>query len=285
MLVTIREAFSNWRKLKSVSREIMATARKAPAEMSPYARHLKSRFAMVSNCYYVGLLTKFAGTPNKVVDWGGGLGQITALAQQQFADVDCFLVEMGEIERYWHEKLTIRSVRSSVPGEPVNKINYPDGSVDVVISSGVLEHTYEYGIHETDALKEIHRVLSSSGKLFIWNLPTKWGLIDNLHKLFGGFYHHRRYTLDEVHWLLIRCGFEINQIEKNDFLLPRLKEWASFVLPPEIVFVLDNILSRLPIFSIFASNFTIVATKRHEFVFSPSYDGAVVSQTVVEVIL
>jgi SAM-dependent methyltransferase len=231
---------------------------------------------MASYAYYVGVVRKFGGSPKKIVDWGGGLGQVAKLASQYFADVECYLVDKGPVEEFWHTELGISGVRSGIAGESINKIAYDAGVVDIVISSGVLEHTFECGVSEAAALREIYRILSPNGKLFIWNLPTKWGLVDNVHKLLGGFYHNRRYTFDDTVGLLNNSGFDILKMEKHDLLFPRIKEWISKVLPPDIVFYGDCLLSKLPFISILASNFTIVAQKKSGFVFTPDYDGAIV---------
>jgi predicted SAM-dependent methyltransferase len=72
-------------------------------------------------------------------------------------------------------------------------INLPDSHVDVILSSGVLEHTWEYGIAEGEALSELYRVLKDDGMFYIWNLPYKYGSVEMLNHLLGRWHHERRY--------------------------------------------------------------------------------------------
>ena len=79
---------------------------------------------------------------------------------------------------------------------------YPDNSLDVVISKGVLEHVP----HEQLSLAEVFRVLRHGGKLIVTGLPASYSLVEWFNRLAKRPRHPRLYTLSGTKRLLLSCG-------------------------------------------------------------------------------
>ena len=82
---------------------------------------------------------------------------------------------------------------------------YPDNSLDVVISKGVLEHVP----HEQFSLAEVYRVLRHGGMLIVTGLPASYSLVELFNRLVKRPHHPRLYTLGGVKRLLLSCGFHV----------------------------------------------------------------------------
>jgi SAM-dependent methyltransferase len=82
---------------------------------------------------------------------------------------------------------------------------YPDNSLDVVISKGVLEHVP----HEQLSLAEIFRVLRHEGKLIVTGLPASYSLVELFNRVAKRPHHPRLYTLGGAKRLLLSCGFQV----------------------------------------------------------------------------
>lgn len=82
---------------------------------------------------------------------------------------------------------------------------YPDDSLDVVISKGVLEHVP----HEQLSLAEVFRVLRHGGKLIVTGLPAFYSIVECFNRLAKRPHHARLYTLGGIKRLLLSCGFQV----------------------------------------------------------------------------
>ena len=106
--------------------------------------------------------------PGRILDWGCGFGQVSALLRAEGLDAvpydfDPDLDEPATIalERY-------PDMEARFSPDPVC-LPFPDDGFDTVLSCGVLEH-----VQGPDAsLDEIHRVLRPDGTFFVTNLPNR----------------------------------------------------------------------------------------------------------------
>ncbi|MBI5584018.1 MAG: hypothetical protein HY892_09360, partial [Deltaproteobacteria bacterium] len=110
-------------------------------------------------------------------------------------------------------------------------------------------------------LKEVHRVLKKDGRLFIWNLPARWGSSELLAILTGKWHHDFRYRKKDVLRLLPPAGFEIVSLHKHKFLPGTAREWLGRWIEPVRLMQGDDRFSRWFPFSVFARDFLIVAQK------------------------
>lgn len=274
MLLTKEEIELNWKILMPVVTKIRNSYDNAPSDVKKrYTAHGNSSL-LFSYAYYVGIVKKYAKSDSIILDWGGFYGQVSCMLDRYFpGNTICYLPEIDDTIRFWHENFSVNKVVISKEGESVAKINEGDGKIDVVVSSGVLEHTYEYGVQDIDALKEIYRILSPDGLLVIWHLPAQYAASDLISKVFGRYYHIKRYTKDEISHLLMLTGFEVIEIESHDIFLPRIRSFLGKIFGEITAFYIENTISRLPLVSIFSQQITIVARKKDGFIFQINYDG------------
>ena len=267
----------NWEKLSQTSRDIVTARKSAPAKYTGYADHLYIE-NLYAYAFYVGF-RQYLKSPGLVVDWGGQYGHVTRMLAAYFGDAaECYLVDNRETEQYWHSVLNIRNVRSPKPGAFVGILDHDDGVADAVVSSGVLEHTFAYGVTDLDALRDIYRVLKKDGYLFIWHLPSKMGMPELINKVLGRWYHHCRYEHDQLVQLINLAGFRIVKFKKQ-ILHPRLRAIAMKIFGFRAGFTLDHLLSKVPLLSIFAQHFTVVAQKMEGFSFPSQRLGSVVQDS------
>ncbi len=276
MLLSKKEFDENWNKLRPIALELQKTYLSAPPEAKKLYTAHGNMSLLFSYAYYVGIVKKYANMDSIVLDWGGLYGQVCRLLEVYFPGrTVCYLPEIDKNIEYWHNKFKISNVIISKNKESVAKINIRDGSVHVVVSSGVLEHTYEYGVNDVDALKEIYRILIHDGLLIIWNLPAKHAASDLINKMAGRYYHLKRYSKDEIYQLLALCGFEVINFESHEILLSRVRSIVGKIFGEKTAFYIDHFASRLPMLSIFRQQITVIAKKKEGYLFSPSYDGRV----------
>jgi len=124
---------------------------------------------------------------------------------------------------------------------------YPDNSLDVVISKGVLEHV----AHEQLSLAEVYRVLRHEGKLIVTGLPATYSLLELFNRLAKRPHHPRLYTLGGVKRLLLSCGF---QVVWSAFrcACPMAMPWAS---------PLFDVWERMPLCRHLTQNIVVIGIK------------------------
>lgn len=84
------------------------------------------------------------------------------------------------------------------------ELPYGDGTFDVVIGGGVLEHT----ANDSISLTELHRVLKEQGLLILAFLPNRFSYTEFLGRRMGsGTTHLRRYSRSAARRLLLHHGF------------------------------------------------------------------------------
>ena len=139
-----------------------------------------------------------------VLDWGCGPA-LPSLALRRFRpDLNLKAANFDtEIQAY-----PILWSKAGVSVDPLRHqwlLPYPDDSLDVVISKGVLEHVP----HEQFSLAEIFRVLRHGGKLIVTGLPAYYSLVECFNRLAKRPHHARLYTLGGTKRLLLSCGFQV----------------------------------------------------------------------------
>jgi SAM-dependent methyltransferase len=143
-----------------------------------------------------------------------------------------------------------------------NRLSLESQSIDVFISSGVLEHVREDGFGEEEKiLNEIHRVLKTGGLFFIWNLPARLGTSELLAMVRGSWYHPVRYWKRDIIRLLQNSNFEIIYLDKHKFLPGYLMALLGKKIDPIHLMRWDHRLSHLFPLSLFARDFGIIARK------------------------
>jgi SAM-dependent methyltransferase len=251
-------------ELRPVMEQIVASVRQAPPEGRHYAQHIDRLGLLMQYAYYVDLIRRHVDDREAaILDWGGQYGQVTRMLFPYYRNVTCYLCDREQHFAEWfHEKLGIASnVRFGEGFDSADRIHLPDASFDVVLSSGVLEHTREHGVAEGTALAEINRVLTDKGLLLIWNLPRKHSFVEAVQSLLGRSVHRYKYGRREICEMLESRGFRVVALDEHELLFTSLRHRLGQLVGHARSFVFDYYLSKLPLVRHFNQHFTIVAQK------------------------
>jgi SAM-dependent methyltransferase len=222
--------------------------------------HLKKPADWFYYVYYCQIAKKILSDPNaRVIDWGGMYGQVTRI-----------LLELGHqnIFNYmvfktdWYDEVQTELDLPTIWGIDPTRMNLDSRSVDLLISSGVLEHVSDDGQAEIDLiLKDILRVLRPGGLFLIWNLPNQYSSSELLARLFNKWHHETCFSSSQIRKLLLRAGFDLVWQDKHKFLpgsvLGRLFNWIN----PVKLARADHLASHIWPLSIFARDHLLLAQK------------------------
>ena len=196
--------------------------------------------------------------PGRVLDWGCGFGQMTALMSERGLSVDAFnyvpdLEEDGPrpLERYPEHQAYLSS-------EPVG-LPWEDDTFDAVLSCGVLEHVG----HPEASLDELRRVLKPRGTLYVYKLPNRASYLEWIARRAGLYYHgaypnDRLYDLQGAQELIVRHGFEVVEARRSNMLPLTLPGRAAAALTGPI-WAVNRLLARVPLLNRLATNVEVVA--------------------------
>jgi SAM-dependent methyltransferase len=227
----------------------------------PYAENILKTNDWVNYLYYCTLVRTIVPDPSAlIIDWGGLYGHITKILQTMgYEKIFNYLFHQTPHYPFFEEKLKIPTLWGQYP----NHLSLDSNSVDVFISSGVLEHVREDGIgREETILREIHRVLKEGGLFFIWNLPAKLGTSELLAVTTGKWHHQYRYWKKEILNLLENSNFEILYSDKHKFFPGAVMNLLERWIAPTNLLNFDNRLSHIFPFNLMARDFVLIARKR-----------------------
>jgi SAM-dependent methyltransferase len=227
----------------------------------PFAENILKTNDWINYCYYCCLVHFFKPDPSAlIIDWGGLYGHITKMLQTMgYPKVFNYLLHPVSYYSLFKDRLQIPTLWGKEP----NRLNLETSSVDVFISSGVLEHVREDGEgREELVLREIHRVLKEEGLFFIWNLPSKLGTSELLAIASKKWHHQNRYGKKEISSLLDNAGFEILYMDKHKFFPGAVMNLFERWMTPTLLLNFDSRLSHLFPFNLLARDFVLVSRKR-----------------------
>jgi ubiquinone/menaquinone biosynthesis C-methylase UbiE len=213
-------------------------------------------------CEYAAIADRIAADrPGRLLDWGCGWGQVSALLLQRGVELCAFDYRDGiehpglrPLERY-------PEVAAYVSSEPVG-LPYADGEFDAVLSCGVLEH-----VHDPDAsLDEIRRVMRPGGRLYVYKLPNRLSYLEWVARRVGLYYHGSLpndvvYDRGSARALLERHGFTVTDIRRTN-LLPLTVDHPLATRHAERVWRINRALNHIPALTTFATNIEVDAVSR-----------------------
>jgi SAM-dependent methyltransferase len=159
-----------------------------------------------------------------VLDWGCNHGPDSCLVRKTFGDLieihGCDFADAGEFRAfrdYSRQRYTQLSHPTDLP--------YADNTFDVVIGSGVLEHT----AMDQQALAGLYRIVKPDGLLILTYLPYRWSWNEwYRRRVRKRDYHRRLYGMTEAATLLKRCGFYPLELRFQTYLANALDgPWKS----------------------------------------------------------
>ena len=146
---------------------------------------------------------RFVAPGDRVLDWGCHHAPDSCLLRATFGESvelhGCDFFAAGRFRRF-HDfaRLDYRVLDDLI------RLPYDDQSFDVVVGSGVLEHT----MMDYESLKELHRVLKVGGRLIVTFLPNRYSLSEFVARRRGLRAHRRLYAKSEMLSMLRHYGFD-----------------------------------------------------------------------------
>jgi 2-polyprenyl-3-methyl-5-hydroxy-6-metoxy-1,4-benzoquinol methylase len=211
---------------------------------------------------YAALADRIAADrPGRLLDWGCGWGQVTALLLERGVDVHAFDYRPDEdgvgearLERY-------PEIACTFSPEPVS-LPFEDASFDAVLSCGVLEHVQDPG----GSLAELHRVLRTGGRLYVTKLPNRRSYLEWLAKRLGLYYHGQLphdtlWSPREAREAALAHGFDVTDVRLANMLPLTLDHPLAARLAAPI-WRLNSLLSRVPGLNRLATNVELDAVRR-----------------------
>ena len=190
--------------------------------------------------------------PGRVLDWGSGWGQMTALLREAGIDAVAFDYRAGLDEPTTEPLERFPELEVHLSSEPV-ALPFEDASFDTVLSCGVLEHVPD----PEGSVEEIGRVLRPGGMFYVTNLPNRYSYTERGARLLGRYYHgqlpdDRVYTSRTARELLERHGFSVAESRRTHMLPLTLGG-------PEFLWTLSSVLERIPGLNLVATSLELVA--------------------------
>lgn len=191
----------------------------------------------------------------RILDWGCGKGHITYLLRKLGGHPVCCDIDK-ESEDSSFGQVTPVIDETGIHVEPLAheyQLPFEDGSLDAVLSFGVLEHVPD----DLRSLQEIQRILHKGGLFFCLNLPYFLAWTQRLAHMRGNYYHDRLYSVSSVNSLLDSCGLKKIDLwhrqlfPKNTIRYPRYRFFEK----------LDQFLTTHTPLKYFATNIEFLACK------------------------
>lgn len=201
-----------------------------------------------------------AERPGRLLDWGCGWGQVSALLHDRGVEVHPFDYRPNERAPGEAHLERFPDIVCTFSPEPIS-LPFADGSFDAILSCGVLEH-----VQDPDAsLEELRRVIRPGGRLYVTKLPNRASYLEWVAKRMGLYYHGEleHDTLWDIRsaWeAVVRHGFEVRDVRLANMLPLTL----DHPLPTRFagpIWTLNRLLARVPGLNRLATNIEVDAVR------------------------
>lgn len=187
-----------------------------------------------------------------ILDWGCCHAPDSLLLKEMFGEkIKLFGCDFfpSNYTPVFHQKagLTYATLQDNV------KLPYEDSTFDMVIGSGVLEHTaFDY-----ESMKEVYRVLKVDGLFVITFLPNYYSISEYITRntVKCGF-HNRLYQMTEIKRQLLHAGMIPIKSGYHQFI-PGIKGQAFF----SKLWWINGFLESTAPFKYFSSNLMVISRK------------------------
>lgn len=191
-----------------------------------------------------------------VLDWGCGKGHISKLiGDLQPATLASCDLQVEKADSAFGQATPILD-RFNITVKPLthaSEIPYPDGSFDIVLSFGVLEHVAS----DEASIVEIARILKPGGLFFCFFLPTKLSWTQRIARSRGDEYHDRLYTEQSIQHLTQLAKLQLDDMWYRQLLPKNTVAYPAFRAFEQ----LDQLMTRYTPLRYFATNIEFVAEK------------------------
>lgn len=186
-----------------------------------------------------------------VLDWGCKHAPDSCLLRHTFGDRIRILgydFDRGDNYQEFHDYAGL----DFTVAEHTYRLPYPDGSIDAIICSGVLEHA----ALPSQSLTELYRVMAPHGILVVSFLPNSWSYTEQILR-WTGRGHRRFYTRSTASRLLLDHGFDPQHVGYHQFV--PAQRGAKFL---NHLWFLNRMLEKTWPFRMFCANIYAIAIKR-----------------------
>ena len=152
------------------------------------------------NGFIVRQSLKYQQNPKRVIDFGAGIGTLSAVFKEQYKVTPLCIEIDSENKKYLSE-------RKFQHFESLKEISI---EADLLFSSNVLEHIE----NDLDVLLLMKKKITRDGMVYLY-LPAKRSLWTNMDEAVG---HYRRYEIDEIREKCNKAGLEVVKSHYADSL-------------------------------------------------------------------
>lgn len=195
---------------------------------------------------------KYLPESGLMLDWGCMHAPDACMFKIEFNDKfllhGCDFREENEFETFW-DFAGLKFTKL----DHIFKLPYNTENFDVVVGSGVLEHT----AMDYESIKEIYRILKKDGLFVISFLPNWLSYSEFISRTIKRGFHRRLYKVAEIKHILKHYGFEPIFIGYHQFI-PAQKLQSIF----GNLWILNNICEKVWPLNIFSANIIVIAKKR-----------------------
>jgi SAM-dependent methyltransferase len=228
--------------------------------------HLDQPLGIKNYIRIADLIASQIAPGSKVLDWGCGLGHMSYLLKNR--GFDCVSYDVVAEGDQFPDIPLCRSIHRISSTEPT-LLPFADESFDAVLSCGVLEHVDEMSSpgNEAKSLREIHRIMRTTGKLLIYQLPQKCSWQEALVRYFKlGYAHPKRYSGQEITSILAQQRFYVTQLSRFNLIPKNLTGMPKLIRKiygklGTIILYADTMFSRIPLINRIAGVLEVVAQK------------------------
>lgn len=147
-----------------------------------------------------------------LLDWGAGVGHFGYIQELLGAKVSAYTVEIDDATPYDPILMGLigkTNITHRSHGHPV-ELPFDNGSFDVVVSCGVLEHVREFDGSDSGSMEEIARVLKPGGHFLCFHLPSSHSLSEYVRRKLKRPHHAFTYTAKEFEGLSAASGLRVD---------------------------------------------------------------------------
>ena len=148
-------------------------AARSAAMGNQHVSNLSNRYAIHDYRLMADELRAVAGG-GRLLDWGCGYGHMSYLLRRRGFQVTGLTVpDENNLSDSWNLLIREQGQEVIVAGDDI-ALPFEDGSFDIVLSCGVLEHVDD----EAGSVKEIARILRPGGYFFVYQLPNWLSVVE-----------------------------------------------------------------------------------------------------------
>jgi ubiquinone/menaquinone biosynthesis C-methylase UbiE len=241
---------------KTLCEEVRHTTIAATIDQPESQFHITSNLNWLRYERQLDLVLGALPDKGRLLDVGCGWGMTTAIIAASRPSLSVTGLDISEMKS-WDP---LKKYGVTYQSYDARTFPFEDSTFDYCLAFGVIEHTED----DVKFIREINRVLKADGRLFVFNLPSKYALFERMANVIGIKSHDRTYTASRVKAVMKSTGFTIESIKRELFLpaqVARISKGIAGVYDRHYIQV-DKIDLRLtrPL-NYFAQSYAFVARK------------------------